>query len=143
MKKLFIYIFILICLTGCSYNKAAFTDYPEIHNSRNSLDWPGEYSGIISAADGQDIKINLTLNQDNSYVLIYEYLDKPDGNFFYTGYFTWDSNGGLITIDDGKSTSHYKVGEHILFILDQDKKEITGNLKDNYILKKLSINGGF
>ena len=43
---------------------------PDIHNSRNSLDWAGTYEGVLPCADCPGTKTRLTLNQDGSYRLV-------------------------------------------------------------------------
>jgi uncharacterized lipoprotein NlpE involved in copper resistance len=106
------------------------------HNSRNSLDWNGIYHGTLPCADCEGIHTIIELNQDNTYKLTQEYLNK-NTKTEETGNFNWSNDGGTIsfkTKDNSKFS--YKVGEGRLIQLDQEGKEITGALAENYILKK-------
>jgi len=106
------------------------------HNSRNSLDWAGVYTGTIPAADASGINVRLRLSQDETFVLQYEYLDKPNNQFNSTGSFKWDKKGSIITLQVKDMPPYYKVEENRLIQLDIKGKPITGDLADNYILTK-------
>ena len=106
------------------------------HNSRNSLDWAGTYTGLIPSASGMGIEVRLTLNGNGTYALNYHYVGRPDPDFSSTGNFTWDNAGSVITLDSITGPLHYRVGENMLWQLDLEGKEITGNLADMYILRK-------
>lgn len=105
------------------------------HNSQNSLDWDGTYEGVLPCADCEGIKNTLTISQDNKYHLTQEYINK---NLVAkdSGIFTWDTDGGKITLESKDNGFTYKVGEGRLFQLDMDGNEIDGALKDHYILTK-------
>jgi uncharacterized lipoprotein NlpE involved in copper resistance len=105
------------------------------HNSRNSVNWEGVYTGTIPAADGEGIKVELVLNLDETYEISYEYIGKP-GIFTEKGAFKWDEAGGVITLDTGDMPPYYRVGENILIQLDMGGNAITGSLADNYVLRK-------
>jgi uncharacterized lipoprotein NlpE involved in copper resistance len=105
------------------------------HNSRNSLNWDGVYTGTIPAADGEGIDVRLTLNLDETYEIRYEYIGKSSG-FTEKGNFTWDEDGAVVTLDSRDLPPHYRVGENMLTQLDMEGNEITGDLADNYLLHK-------
>jgi uncharacterized lipoprotein NlpE involved in copper resistance len=105
-------------------------------NSKNSLDWAGVYTGTIPSASGPGIDVRITLNPDQSYELNYVYLDRPGGPFNWTGSFQWDATGNRITLDIIDAPLYYKVARNTLIQLDMNGKLISGNLADNYILKK-------
>ena len=106
------------------------------HNSGNSLDWAGVYTGTIPAASSPGIEVQIRLNPDLTYELRYEYLDRQNPIFNWAGSFRWDTAGSIITLDVKDLPPYYKVGENTLIQLDRNKNVITGSLADNYILKK-------
>jgi len=106
------------------------------HNSRNSLDWTGTYTGLIPSASGSGIEVRLTLNANSTYALNYHYVGRENPDFSSTGNFTWNSAGNVITLDSITGPLQYQVGENTLRQLDMQGKVITGNLADMYILRK-------
>ncbi|GHV71832.1 hypothetical protein AGMMS49928_25590 [Spirochaetia bacterium] len=106
------------------------------HNSRNSVDWPGVYRGVIPGADSA-INVEITLGEDGTYTLSYQYIDKSDEVFTSSGTFTWDDAGSVITLDVKDMPPYYQVGENRLIQLDMAGKKISGDLADMYILKKV------
>lgn len=106
-------------------------------NSANSLDWAGEYKGVVPCADCEGIETTLTLNMDNSYQLSTTYLGKDATPFKQQGSFKWDLKGSVIRLMNQKDgPALYKVGENQLFQLDMEGQLITGDLADNYKLTK-------
>ena len=106
------------------------------HNSRNSLDWNGTYHGTLPCADCEGIHTIIELNQNNTFKLSQEYLNK-NTKIEESGKFNWSKDGGKISFTTkDKSNFNYKVGEGRLIQLDQDGNEITGALAENYILNK-------
>ncbi|MFN3874705.1 MAG: copper resistance protein NlpE N-terminal domain-containing protein [Flavobacteriales bacterium] len=106
-------------------------------NSRTSLDWAGTYSGTMPCADCEGIATRLTLNDDGTYLLQTQYLGKGDELFVHEGRFDWKGDGNHIMlqgIEDGPSI--YQVGENHLRQRDMEGKPITGDLADNYVLRK-------
>jgi heat shock protein HslJ len=109
------------------------------HNSANSLDWAGEYKGVIPCADCEGIATSLTLNMDNSYQLSTTYLGKNAMPFEQQGHFEWDAKGSVIRLLEQKNgPALYKVGENQLIQLDMEGQLITGHLADKYKLTKQS-----
>ncbi|UYZ62703.1 copper resistance protein NlpE N-terminal domain-containing protein [Hymenobacter weizhouensis] len=108
------------------------------HNSRNSLDWAGTYSGTLPCADCPGIRTELTLNQDLTYRLRTLYLGKGTGKpIEATGVFRWDDAGRTVRLpglDD--QPAHYLVGENQLIQLDKNGQRITGSLAEKYVLRK-------
>lgn len=103
--------------------------------SENALDWNGTYEAIIPCADCPGIKTLLTLNNDKTFSITEEYLDRNSKNDD-KGTFSWDSTGSIITLKGNTASYKYKVGENILIQLDMEGKEIDGPNKDLYIFKK-------
>jgi uncharacterized lipoprotein NlpE involved in copper resistance len=146
-------LFALITLSvGCKKEEKAtdvpitepeqtITDSPEsqsadIHNSQSSLDWASVYNGTIPCADCPGIKTVLKLNDDNSYALTTQYIDKQKDPSTVTGTFTWDDTGSIIILDAKGNNTKYKVQEGSLAMLDLEGNAIGGELSNHYILKK-------
>jgi uncharacterized lipoprotein NlpE involved in copper resistance len=119
-------------LASCVSNRGI----DDAHNSRNSLDWAGVYTGTIPAADVSGINVRLMLSRDETFVLQHEYLDRPNNQFNSTGSFTWDKKGNIITLKVKDMPPYYKLEENRLIQLDMKGKPITGDWADNYILTK-------
>ncbi len=109
------------------------------HNSQNSVDWAGIYRGILPAASSEGIKTQISLNPDQTYILVFQYIGKSKEQFIEMGSFTWDDNGSIITLkpDSGGDGNRYLVGENQLFQLDKLGNRVTTELADHYILKKV------
>lgn len=108
------------------------TPAADAHNSRNSLDWAGTYSGTMPCASCPGIKTKITLNNDDSYQKTVEYLESNDKPETTNGTFTWSADGSKITLEEFQ----FLVGENQLISLDAEGKQITGELAEHYILKK-------
>ena len=107
------------------------------HTSANSLDWAGEYKGVVPCADCEGIDTSLTLNMDKSYQLSTVYLGKNATPFKQQGQFEWDATGSVIRLLNQKDgPALYKVGENQLIQLDMQGQQITGNLAGHYKLQK-------
>lgn len=106
------------------------------HNSQNALDWEGVYRGVLPCADCEGIKTYITLLKDNKYRATTEYMGKSDKQIHESGSFIWDESGAVIVIGEGDNKQLYKVGENILFHLDKEGNQITGDLADKYKLMK-------
>ena len=136
-KKTLVTFLILAVLVVFGFGSCASSSaVDDAHNSRNSLDWEGVYTGTIPAADCPGINVRLTLNKDQSFVLLYEYIDRPDSNNNSTGSFKWDKKGNIVILDIKNTPPYYKVAENKLIQLDMKGKPISGDLADNYVLKK-------
>jgi len=112
----------------------------DMHNSRNSLDWPGVYRGVLPCADCEGIRMELQLKDDLTYDMTTQYLGENDQVFLITGSFEWNAAGSRIKLKDLKeSAGHrlFQVGENRLFMLDRDGNRIQGDLATWYILEKV------
>lgn len=115
---------------------AVFTEYkttPDMHNAENSLDIAGTYTGTLPAADCPGIKTTLVLNNDHTFALTSEYLER-DSKFTDKGKYSVDGN--ILTLTTGDQTTRYKIGENTVTMLDGDGNEITGDLAPMFVLKK-------
>lgn len=114
------------------------TGFDDHHTAQNSLDWQGTYSGIMPCADCSGIETELTLNEDQTFVLTDIYLGKTDSETNkLTGKFEWKGNFiNLLGIKEGERPTTYKVEENRIRQMDLKGKEINGDLAQNYVLKK-------
>ena len=129
-------VLLLLCSCGSKNSGAKNEAIDAAHNSRNSLNWAGVYKGQIPAADAPGIDVVFTLNEDGTYEVIYHYVDRGDNSFIFAGNFEWDDAGRVIILDSGELPPYYTVGENMLIQMDMSGQEITGELAENYVLRK-------
>ncbi|MDR0473790.1 MAG: copper resistance protein NlpE [Treponema sp.] len=103
-------------------------------NAKSNLDWDGVYTGIVPGADSS-INVEITLKKDGSYNVSYQYIDKSDDAFVYTGTFTWKDKD-TIELDNNEIPPYYLVGEKTLTQLNMAGEKITGVYAENYVLIK-------
>ena len=128
-RKFFIMIAVLLSvLCSCHSNPGAADSY----NSKNSLNWPGVYSCTFQTTDGIDLLLRLKLNRDQSYELTDIYPNRTYPPFTWTGSFSWDDTGNIITFIIADAPSHYRVTKNKLVMLDNEKNEINDKLSHNY-----------
>ena len=107
------------------------------HNSANSLDFAGTYTGILPCADCEGIKTEIILNKDLTYEIRKSYLGKDEKIFEITGSFAWNAEGNTIIFSGIKDApNQYFVSEDKVIQLDMEGRRITGNLADKYVLVK-------
>ena len=126
-------------LNSCNSRGSVPTHIKTVDKSKTSLNWDGTYLGIIPCADCPGIETQITLNTDNTYQITRKYQDRNDDVYVNKGTFTWDTDGSIITLenlDKQKTPTMYKVCENYLLQLDLNGNVITGELADNYVLKK-------
>lgn len=138
----------IACITACSVADEAEdvradsqrSNIPDpVHNSRNSLDWPGVYTGTLPCADCPGIDISITLLEDGTFQRSLKYLERDQRARHDQGGFQWNEAGGVITLlVDGEPEQSYKVGEGVLFHLDQAGNVISGELAVHYRLTMMS-----
>lgn len=136
---LFFIAFSLLSFTSCE--KRSSIDSQELsvdgHTSQNSLDWSGEYEGTLRCGDCEGIEIIITLTKDKSFKRETVYLGKSSEVFIEEGSFSWNDAGNTIILDKVEDSSNkYFVGENSLIQLDMEGERITGDLANNYILRK-------
>lgn len=140
MKKVSVSILLVaFILVSCVYNKSGNglknrNFQIDCHDAENSLDYCGTYSGIIPAADCPGINVTLSVNEDKTFYLVYDYIDR-DSKFESKGIYSVKGNY-LITVGEKNDSTFYKVEENKLRILDGDKQIIRGKLEDKFILNK-------
>jgi len=132
---------IILGLGACPSNKEAEWYIPEVidmHTTRLVGSWDGVYTGIIPSAGGMSIDVLIMLNRDDTYMLRYSYVSKPENIFAYTGSFKWDKNEEMIILKLKDLPPYYKVGQNKLIQLDMNGKYITDELAEGYVLRKIA-----
>lgn len=131
-------ITLISSLISCNNQKQEATkeENIDIHTAKSSLDWEGSYYGVLPCADCAGIQTQLNIN-DDSYEMLQKFNGKDGMIKSYTGSFDWNESGDVITIHaDELNDMHFKVREGSLLVLDSDAKEITDELKDEYVMEK-------
>lgn len=108
-------------------------------NSQTSVDWAGTYFNVLPCASCEGIETWLTLYPNGKFELKTNYLGLNDAREeIFTGPFEWDESGSFVQLNGliGDASGKYKVGENRVWHLDQEGKEIGGELADRYILYK-------
>ena len=118
-------------LNSCQTTKAIDTGQDSA-----KLNGKGVYVGLIPSASGMGINVQLTLNDNGTFALQYRYIGKPDEVVAREGAFTLDKTKNIIKLNIENFPPYYRLGKNVLFQLDMEGKDITGDLADKYILKK-------
>jgi uncharacterized lipoprotein NlpE involved in copper resistance len=132
---------IILGLGACQSTKEAEWYIPEVvdmHTTKLAVSWDGAYTGIIPSASGIGIDVLIMLNHDDTYMLRYSYIGKPEKIYTSRGSFKWDKNGEMITLKVKDLPPYYKVGQNRLIQLDQNAKIITDDMDEHFILKKIA-----
>lgn len=141
-KSIYLSSFAVLILLSCNNTKkkseGVSTQEIEIiaDNSMNSLEWEGTYEGLLPCGDCEGIKTSIRINRDKTYVARETYKGKSDSIFESKGTFKWDDQGQKITFSDSKKHP-YLVGENILIHLNKDGNRESGEMAEQYILKKV------
>jgi uncharacterized lipoprotein NlpE involved in copper resistance len=107
-----------------------------MYNAQNALDYDGTYIGTLPTASGIGMKVTLTLTRNGTYHKSVQYVENADKTFESEGKFTWNKEGNTITLEGEEKPNSYFVGENQLFHLDENGNRITGDLADEYRLRK-------
>ncbi|MDR0292440.1 MAG: copper resistance protein NlpE N-terminal domain-containing protein [Elusimicrobium sp.] len=100
------------------------------HGSQNSLDWGGTYAGIVRGDNSQDMKVEIILNYDGTFILTY---NANGAVISRAGKFKW--SGDNIILDGNDIARNYQVGENKLIQLDSQGK----SLADKYVLRQTAF----
>ncbi len=142
MKKIYALVCTAFVLAACGTQQQKSneklmneeTQNINIRSTDNSPNYDGTYKGIFPAADCPGIETTLILKKDKTFTLDSKYIDRNQ-SFNESGTYTLEDS--LLTLIPNKGEEqYYKVEKNQLRRLNMDKKEITGELAENYILKK-------
>lgn len=113
----------------------------DTHNSRNSLDWGGRYTGELPDPTCGHKRTVITLGMELDYSRIVQCQNDASPAVFDQGVFQWDVSGGRITLVAGDGSQQtYQVGENVLFLLDPNGNRMTGDQATQYQLVKAISN---
>ncbi len=118
---------------------ASGTPLPSGDSSMTSVDWAGTYFTTLPCGRCEGIEMWVTLNEDRTYSLLTNYLGLNDAlEEEFTGKFSWDQSGSLVTLEGMKGIypGKFKIGENRIWYLDANGNKISGKLEDQYILNK-------
>ena len=96
--------------------------------TRTSVDWDGQYVGVIPCADCPGIEMVLELHGDGTYRLAETYQEKGEKPFIETGSFTWGKDGSTITLDDEDNRAFF-VSEGAVEMVGADGKPNGGDYR--------------
>jgi len=133
--------FIILGLGACPSNKKAEWYIPEIvdtQTTRLSASWDGVYTGIILSASGISIDALIMLNRDNTYMLRYTPVGKPENIYTSGGSFKWDETEEIIILPIKDLSPFYRVTKNKLIQLDMYGENITYDFTENFVLKKIA-----
>ena len=123
--KTFVVFFLMAALVILGLGSCLSNSGPnDARNSKNNIDWEGEYIGTVVSDSGVVLNVRLRLNRDQSFELNYEYLDKSHDPFNFRGPFQWDHAGNIIIIDVIDALTQYKVVKDKLIRLDMYNYEL-------------------
>ena len=123
-------------LAGCAdTGKANGSETPDMEPVENVKvsDFAGVYKGTIPAADCPGINVSLSIGRDGKFERTEEYIGKD--TFLIEGIYTIGGNVITTVSNTVVDTVHYRVEDGALRMLDSDRKEVTGILADDYLLK--------
>ncbi len=111
--------------------------YATRHDSSSNSSFDGVYTGVLPCADCKGLDTEIAINKDNTYVKRTRHIGKSATIYGVKGTFTWNSEHTIILLSDIKEgPNQYLTGDYTLTQLDMAGKKITGNLADQYVLKK-------
>lgn len=136
---------LLACQAPTPSNEATSELPDPAHNSQNSLDWSGTYSGILPGDGGEAMRTTITLKDDGTYMINkqLENVGESDNAAVQVGDFTWQADGSRIVLQKVNGINpNYLVGENQLIQLDLNGERITGENADKYTLQRSAEMGG-
>lgn len=92
----------------------------DMHTSRNSLDWPGSYSGVLPCVDCAGVVTTLQLAADSTFKMSSRRLAFGAAPSEQSGQFTWATDGNAISLPTSGGASAFSVGEGRLLQLNSD-----------------------
>ena len=85
------------------------------HDSQNSLDWTGKYTGTLPCDDCDELQAEVTLEENGRYSRKLIYKGKSNTPLLSAGMFEWNEAGSAITLKSFKGNVQvFKVGENKL-----------------------------
>jgi uncharacterized lipoprotein NlpE involved in copper resistance len=138
MKKIILFAFTAIILTGCAGrggNKAAQQEEAQAQTedsvsgaTLNTTTIAGTYKGVLPCADCPGIDNELTLASDSTYVLKYKYQERGDKVFEETGTYSFSYKGeDAFVVLSQSAPNTYLIGDKTLTAMDMEGNPIGGD----------------
>ena len=123
--------------TNQEKNSQDSTAVAKVIDAKNTLDYEGNYKGVLPCADCEGIETAVCLNENSTYTIRTSYIGKGNKIFEQKGTFFWNKAGNIITFDNIENApNQYEVSKNTLTQLDMSGKKITGNHALDYVLAK-------
>jgi len=152
MNKFLLVLSMMLIVAGCRSNVEE-TDHVstedmipfnasqiDAHNSRNSLDWEGSYSGVLPCEECVGIETFLKINRDHTYTATQRFVDTSDvvsEEIISEGSFFWNEEGSSISFENLQGEiSTFRVNELFLTPLNKNGIEIRPEPGNNFKLLK-------
>ena len=122
----------------CLYTAITVTAAMAVTSCKNGNDetgYYGTYHAVMPAADCPGISTTVILDSNGVYTIEREYLERFSA-YRETGKYT-ENEGKLTLISNDNDTSYLKIADGAMQWLDRQGNEITGDLADSYMLKRV------
>jgi len=97
----------------------------DMHTSRNSLDWPGRYEGLLACADCPGVHTQVTLEPDGRFEIVTRRLVRDAAPSAAAGQFDWESGGNTIVLATEAGPLRFAVGEGRLLQMESGQTQPT------------------
>ena len=97
--------------------------------------WVGHYEGTQSCADCAGVRVILTLNQNNTYILSQSYMGSNALPKIMRGSFSWNNDETSIELDEKADLRRYAIGNNEVRQLNRDGSEAI-DMPNGGVLKK-------
>lgn len=146
MKLTIIFLTVIFLLGACTARQEqqeqtpperAVDTVPDMHTSKISLDYTGEYKGLLPCEGCEGINTYILLNDDYTFVKKTDYLGLDDSTVYeFRGKYSWNDAGNTITLEGVEAPNQYFVGENMLIALDAKGQRIREVDEKYHILEK-------
>lgn len=141
MRATFITVLSALALTACtapagvgtSNTTATTTAPPDMHTSRNSLDWAGTYEGVLPCAGCPGTETRLTLRTDGSFERSTRSVGDAASPRIVRGRFEWRADGNAIALDAAGDGQRFAVREGSLALLDSGSSTASAPTPDRLL----------
>lgn len=140
MKKIIVFLLVFMCCLACTYQNKGndkLMTTRELCKGKTKViitSVTGTYKGVIPAADCPGIETTLVLNSDNTFENHMSYIDR---NVILVENGTYEVKDDLLTLKEKKGNlSYYRIKEYQIRMLNNDKKDVEGNLSEHFVLNK-------
>ena len=98
--------------------------------------WVGHYEGTQPCADCAGVRVILTLNQNNTYILSHSYMGSNALPKIMRGSFSWSNDETSVELDEKADNRRYAIGNNEVRQINRDGSEITDSLGSTTLKKR-------